>query len=161
MKIWEINQALEALLEQVDPETGELTCDLDALEALTMAREDKIEGIALAIKNMRAEADAIYNEVDVLSKRGRGLKNHADRLAAFLERELDGQKFHTAKVDIGFRATESVNLSEAFMKWALENDKYLRYKDPEPDKTQIKKAIKAGETIPGAEIVRRQSMSIE
>ena len=41
MKIWEINQALEALLEQVDPETGELTCDMDALEALTIERDEK------------------------------------------------------------------------------------------------------------------------
>ena len=54
MKLYEINAALEAL---VDPETGELM-DYDAFEALNLARDEKIEGMALWYKDMVAEAYA-------------------------------------------------------------------------------------------------------
>ena len=69
MKLYEINAALEAL---VDPETGELM-DYDAFEALQMARDDKIEGMALWYKDMVAEAKAIKEEADTLTARRKAL----------------------------------------------------------------------------------------
>ena len=62
MTLYEINAELLALLEQVDEETGELTCGLDQLEALSIARDEKLEGLALYCKNLSAEADAIRLE---------------------------------------------------------------------------------------------------
>ena len=160
MKLYEINEALEALLDQVDPDTGELMCSSGALEALLMAREDKLEGIALSVKNDRAEAEAIYAEIDNLSKRARALKNRAERKEDFLGRMLNGEKFKTSRVAVGYRTSVAVELSSEFLDWALKEDKYLRYKDPEPDKTAIKAALKAGEAIPGAEIVTKTNMQI-
>ena len=62
MTLYDINAQLEALLEQVDPETGELLCDMDQLEALSLERDRKLEGLALYIKNRDAEAKAIREE---------------------------------------------------------------------------------------------------
>ena len=71
MKLFEINAALEELLNQQDPETGELTCDLDQLDALMMERDEKLEGLALYCKNADAEAKAIREEEKTLAERRR------------------------------------------------------------------------------------------
>lgn len=162
MRIWEINEALEALLEQVDPETGELTCDLEQLEALTIAREEKLEGLALYVKNLTAEAEAIRNEEKTLAERRKALENKAARAKTFLEEQLAGEKFQTPKVAVSWRKSEAVELSMSFTPWAMEHaDDLLRYREPEPDKAAIKAAIKAGRDLTGAELVTRQSMQIK
>ena len=160
MRLYEINAALEALLEQVDPETGELTCDLDALETLTIERDVKLEGLALYCKNCDAEAKAIREEEKALAERRKALENKAARAKDFLESQLAGEKFQTAKVAVSYRRSEQVEIGMGF--FADErNERFLRYKDPEADKTAIKAAIKAGETVPGAEIVSKVNMQIK
>lgn len=161
MKLYEINAALEGLLEQVDSETGELTCDLEALSDLMLARDEKLEGLALYVKNVGAEAEAIKAEEKALAERRKVLENKAERAKKFLSEFLSGEKFQTPKVAVSWRKSEAVELGDSFMVWAREQDKFLRWKDPEPDKTAIKAAIKAGEVIPGAELVSRQSMTIK
>jgi len=51
---------------------------------------------------------------------------------------------------------EAVTLLPDFMPWAEQTGRrdLLRFKPPEPDKTAIKAAIKGGEAVPGAAIVR-------
>lgn len=161
MTLYSINAALEELLNQQDPETGELTCDLDQLDALMMERGEKLEGLALYVKNADAEAKAIREEEKALAERRRSLENKAERAKGFLAEQLAGEKFSTPKVAVSWRKSEAVELGPEFLPWALEKDAYLRYKDPEPDKAMLKTALKAGEQIPGAELVTRQSMTIK
>lgn len=40
-------------------------------------------------------------------------------------------------------------------------DDYLRYKDPEINKTTVKSALKSGQIIPGARLGRTQSLVIK
>lgn len=159
MRLYEVNAALEELLNQVDPETGELVCDMDALEALSIEREEKLEGLALYCKNLTAEAEAIRNEEKALSERRKALENKANRAKDFLDQNLAGEKFQTARVAVSYRKSEQVEVSMSFFT-EESNERFLRYKDPEADKTAIKAAIKAGETVPGAEIVSKMNMSI-
>ena len=58
MTLYEIDNAI---LGCVDDETGEVI-DFDKLDKLTMQREQKLEGAALAVKNLTAEAEAIKAE---------------------------------------------------------------------------------------------------
>lgn len=159
MRLYEINAQLEELLNQVDPETGELICDMDALEALSIEREEKLEGLALYCKNLTAEAEAIKTEKLALEKRQKAALNKANRAKDFLDRNLAGEKFQTARVDVSYRKSEQVEVSMSFFT-EKSNERFLRYKDPEADKTAIKAAIKAGEMVPGAEIVSKLNMSI-
>lgn len=161
MRLYEINAELEALLEQVDPETGELTCDLEALEALSMARNEKLENLALAVKNYESDAAQIRAEEKALAERRRALENKAERARAFLQESLAGETIKTARVAVSYRKSKAVELDPEFLTWAMEHAKYLRYKDPEPDKTALTAALKAGESIPGAELVEHVSMTIK
>lgn len=158
MRLYEINAELEALLEQVDPETGELMCDMDALEALTIAREEKLEGLALAVKNYESDAAQIRAEEKALADRRRALENKADRAKKFLQESLAGETIKTARVAVSYRKSQAVELAPDFL---TTSDLWWQRITQEPDKEKIKKALKAGESVPGAALIERTSMIIK
>ena len=158
MTLYEINEQLRNAIEfGCDPETGEII-DTAALEELEMARDEKIENICLFIKDLKAEAAAIKAEKDALDNRMKASAKKAESLTNYLQRMLAGEKFKTSKVAISYRKTQAVTIFDLD---ALPMD-YIRVKtSTEPDKVLIKEAIKAGETVPGAELEERQSMTIK
>ena len=162
MTIYEIDQQIADILSQVDEETGEVMFDPTAIMELQMERDRKCENLALAYKNMTAEAKAIKDEIDNLSKRLKTVQNEAERAKGFLELVLGGEAFKTAKVVVSYRKTKAVEVTPDFLPWAMEhNQALLRVKAPEPDKTALKKALDAGVEIPGAYIVEKKSTQIK
>lgn len=158
MNIYEINSEI---LKLVDPETGEIS-DYEAFEALNMERDEKIENVALWIKELIAEAKAIRDEEKALAERRKAAENKAERLREYLETALAGQKFKTPKVVVSYRETEVVNVSDGFVEWAKQNAPgYLNYSDPTPSKILIKDAIKNGEKIPYATIEKNNTLQIK
>lgn len=160
MTLYEINAELLALLEQVDEETGELTCDLDALEALNLEREKKLEGLALYIKNLAAEATAIKAEAKALTERQKAAEYKAARARQYLADQLRGEKFKTPRVAVTWRKSVATEISEG-VTWESFDERFLKYKDPEISLTAIREAIVAGETVPGAALVERQNIQIK
>lgn len=160
--LYEINADLDALLSNVDPETGELLIDPEALDALMMERQDKLEGIALAIKNLTADADAIKAEETALADRRKRIEKHRDGLRDFLQQSLAGEKLETARVAVSYRKSKALEVDEnVFWPWAVDYPYYIRQKEPEIDKKKITDAIKDGAEIPGAALVERVSMTIK
>lgn len=161
MKLYEID---EAILNLVDPETGEIL-DYEAFEELKMAREEKVEGMALWAKNLDAEAKAIKAEEDALKARRQSLEKKSESLKGYLREILGGNKFSTPRVACTFRKTKSLEIPDeaAFIQAMQESMHYgfLRYKAPEINKTEITNAIKAGQEVPGAILVEKLSMSIK
>lgn len=157
MKLYEIPQAIEEL---IDPDTGEITDEL-ALEKLTESFENGIEYLALEVKNLTAEAAALKAEKDAFAKRQKVAENAATRLKNYISLLLGGEKYRTDKVSISFRRSEQVQVDDDFMDWALsEGEQYLRYKEPEVDKTAIKEAIKDGLQVPHALLVEQKNIQI-
>lgn len=158
MRLYEINAALEELLSNVDEETGEVMIDLDQFDELLMAREEKLEGIALKIKDLDADATAIRAEEVSLAERRRRCEKHRDSLKRFLQSELHGEKMSTPRVAISYRATKAVEIDESF--WRAENEPYFRLVAPEADKKAIRAALELGIVVPGATLCDRTSMTI-
>lgn len=160
MKLYEIN---EALMQLFDPETGEIT-DAALWDALQLAKEQKLEGVACWIKNLLADADAIKQEKDNLAAREKAARSKAERLTSWLEYALNGEKLSTAKCVVSYRKSESVEIADetAFVAYAQQecND-LLTYKQPVPNKTAIKAAMKDGREIAGVALVTKQNMSIK
>lgn len=161
MNLYEINQAILAL---VDPETGEIL-DYDAFSELKMAKEEKIEGMALWHKNLTAEAAAIRAEEINLATRRKSLEKKAERLKEYLSTILSGSKFSTARVACSFRKTKSVEiLDEASFIQEMQESmhyEYLKYSPPTVNKTEITNAIKAGQLVPGAQLIEKNNLSIK
>ncbi|MDE7098803.1 MAG: siphovirus Gp157 family protein [Ruminococcus sp.] len=153
LTLYEINSAL---LECVDEETGEVI-DFERLNELLMERDEKIEKVALWIKDLDALAVSIKAERDAFDKRMKSAVSKAESLRNWLKNALDGQKFETAKVCVSFRKSEQteVDMNVLDKKWFKEKVSYT------PDKTAIKNAIKSGQTVEGARIVVNQNVQIK
>ena len=164
MTLYEINNAiLAAIAEGIDPETGEIV-NTDALDALTAAREEKIDNIACYIKNLTADAKAIREEEVKLAERRRAMENKAERLTKYLSMTVgEGEKFSSPRAQIGWRKSSKVEVSSDFVMWAQKygHDDLLNYSEPKPALAAIKDAIKGGMEIPGAEIVTTSSIQIK
>lgn len=161
MTLYEINSAI---MECVDLETGEIL-DFERLEQLNLAREQKIEGVALGIKNLQSEATSIKAEEMALAERRKAKEAEAARREEWLGKVLDGIPFETARVALGFRRSQAVEINDAFglLEWLERNgrDDCLRYKAPEISKSEVAKLLKAGVEVPGAALIERQNLQIK
>lgn len=144
------------ILACVDVETGEIF-DEEKFEELSMSRDAKIENICLWIKNLKAEIDALKAEKDAFAQRQKFAENRMESLKRYISDYLEGTSFKSAKVQVSFRKSESLDISEN----AVIPDEYLRFKEPEVNKTELKKAIKAGLSFSGVQIVENQNIQIK
>ena len=161
MKIYEIDREIETLLNEVD-ENGEILFDTDKLESLQMERDRKVENLALAVKNITAEAAAIKAERDALYERQKATEREAERARKYLEFVLRGEKFETARVAVSYRNSSRLEVDDGFIAWAKRRAKsLLTIKEPEPNKTAIKEMLKKGEKVPHVQMVTVQNMQIK
>ena len=153
MEIYKINQAI---LDCIDAETGEII-DAEQLDELQMERDEKIENVACWIKDLKAEAEALKAEKMAFAERQRVAENKMESLKKWLAYALNGEKFKTVRASVSFRTTDKVEIDDIYNL----DENYLRYKEPEADKEAIKKAIKAGQTVAGATLVKSTSVIIK
>ena len=146
-----------AILNCCDIETGEII-DADALDALMMEREQKIENIALYIKNLTADAAAYKAEKEAFAAREAQAANKAANLKKYLTAALNGQKFSTPRCAVSFRRSEMVEIDE---EGAIPAEYMTETVKRTPDKVAIKAAIKAGQEISGCHLVENQIISIK
>lgn len=165
MNLYEISREVLNAMESLEvDENGEIlsTARLDELKE---PFEEKCDNIACFIKGIKAEADALKAEEDKLSGRRRVLERKADRLKRYLAdamQTVGTVKVVTARAEISFRKSNTVELDDEFIGWAAVRRKdLLSFKDPLPNKTEIKKAIGAGEDIKHAAIIERKNLQIK
>lgn len=153
MNLYDIDSAILAC---VDEETGELF-DADRFEELCTTRDEKVENICLWIKNLKAEIEALKAEKEAFAKRQKSAENKMESLQRYISGYLNGTTFESAKVKVSYRKSESLEIAEG----AAIPDVYLKYKAPEIDKIELKKAVKAGLELEGVSLVEKQNMQIK
>jgi len=170
MKLYEVNEAIQSLLLQLepDPETGEIPMDDDAiiaeLNGLQMERSRILEYLAKLTLNTRAEAAALKDEEKRLRDRRASLERRDERLMGILDRECAGEKTDCGVATVSYRKTTRVEVadSEKAVRW-LKRNKYLdcyRVPAPEVAKAEVKKLLTAGEKVPGTTLVQDVSCSL-
>lgn len=141
----------------VDEETGEVI-DFEKLSALTMELSEKIENIALWIKNLEADAEAFKREEEAFEERKKAAANKAESLRRYLDTALNGQKFATERVSVSFRNSKAVQIAENTELPA----EYIKTKvEKLPDKKKIGDALKNGIAVPGCALVTNRNMQIK
>lgn len=151
--LYEINAAM---LECVDLETGEII-DIEKLQALQLEREQKIENVALWIKNLLSDAAQYKAEKDAFAEKERAAKARAEKLKEYLRDVLAGEKFKTTRVNVYYSSSNRVIVDDVLNL----PPRFVRFADPEPDKKEIMAALKAGEEINGAHMESSQSIVIK
>lgn len=146
----------QAIMDLVDNETGDII-DIEMFDSLQMERDEKIESIALYIKDLKAEAEALKAEKLAFAERQKVAENKAESLKNYLAYALKGQAFKSTKAVVSFRKTQQVDIPDIYKL----DENFLKYAEPTADKTAIKEAIKAGQTVKGATLIENTSVIIK
>lgn len=145
----------KAIDECMDEEGNVIDAELKAY--LEEYRDEAIEGIAMGIKEAKAEAEAIKAEEKALAQRRKVRENKANGLTRYLSDYLAGRKFSTPKVAISYRKSEVVEIADL----NAVPDEFLAPQPPKVDKVGLKKAVKGGAVIDGVTIVEKQNIQIK
>lgn len=140
----ELQNLLDAISEGEIPEEA----IADTLEGLQGEIDVKIDSVLDAFKTLKAEAGAIRDEEKRLAERRRRKEAATDRIKEYLAAELEklGKARHeSARHSVSFRRSRKVVITDedAFIKWALDNDRDDLYRvkvTREPDKDALSKA---------------------
>ena len=176
--LYDIDYQLRVLEEyMVDPETGEIL-DEESFNAkfdeIQMALSEKIENSMCFYKNLQADIEAFKAEEKNLAQRRKVKENLAERVKnridnyvtmQFTDEEgnvdkenLNKWKFETSKVKLSYRKSDSVKVFDIN---SLPKEYVKEKVELSPDKTALKKALKDGKEIEGAEIVTKLNMQVK
>lgn len=157
MTLYEMTESTKALYQML--ETGEideqtLTDTLEAIEA-----PEKADSYCRVIRQLQADAEALKAEADRLTAKRRAAENAIERMKAALLAftEASGGRVKTPLFTVTTRITQRVDITDPEAVPA-------QYRIAQPDKisaSEIGKALKAGETVPGATLTSNTSVIIK
>lgn len=153
----------EASEKLADLELDEQTI-ADTLESLSGDLEVKATNLAMFARNLEATAKAIKEAEGQMAARRKALESRADGLKRYLlesMRHAGITKIECPHFRIAVRDNpEAVDVFDA----AQVPQQYMRTPEPpppEPDKTTIKAALKAGLDIPGCRLTKAQRLEVK
>lgn len=152
--LYEINHQIYNLIDQ---ETGEILNEA-MFDELNIQRDEKLENIALYIKNLKADVEAFKKEEETFKKRRQIAENKIRNLTEYLKYSLAGNKFKSSKVDVGYRKSTVVNITNID---AIPKEYLKETVNVDADKTALKQAMLEGEIIDGCELVENQNIQIK
>lgn len=169
MTLYELTDEFLRLQQWLEEESADEDQALaDTLEMISQDFEDKADGYGMVIKNLEADAaekkaqeDILMEEVKRLRASRASIEKQTDRLKETLRKalELTGKKnLKTEKFTFGTRKSSNVVI-DADSVFDIPDD-YLRYKDPEPDKTAIKDFLKDHPECEWAHMETKTSLSL-
>lgn len=162
MSLYELSQAMKTVIDGgyvFDEETGEVIFDETNLDQLEMELNDKIEGCGLYIKNLQAESDAIKVEMNNLKERKDRLDKQSERMRNYVLKYMRTlEKLSTPRIAISTRKSSRVEVTDADK---LPDDLKSTVTEIKPDKNAIKKRLKNGETVNGAELIESTNLVIK
>ncbi|SPT99147.1 siphovirus Gp157 family protein [Lysinibacillus capsici] len=119
---------------------------------------EKLEGYAMVLKNIESDIAGIKSEEKRLADRRKAMESNLARIKENMADTLltvEGNRVKTEKFTFSFRKSTSVQ---------IENDAAIPPQFIKVEKTisrsELAKALKAGEQIEGAQLVENQSLSI-
>ena len=164
MKLYELANDYMALMQAIDNDEIPEDAIADTLEAIKGEIEVKADNIACLLKNLDADVAAIKAEEARLAARRKAKEKSHEKIRTYLSNMLQNVgvgEVETARNKITFRKSEAVDIDTTFIAWAMANrDDLLTYGAPTANKTEIKKALKGGAEIPGAQLVTKQNIQI-
>ena len=136
----------------------------DTLEGLAGSLEVKATNVAMFIRNTEALAVQIKEAEAAMAARRKALESRAERIKQYLKHNMEA---------CGIQKIESpyfvLSIAKNPPSVHIEDEKLLPAKfmvtppapPPQPDKTAIKEALKAGQDVPGARLNQGTRLSIK
>lgn len=171
MTLYEINERLDEVLSRltVDSETGEVSdeqIDLMAeIDALEMEKREIIEYLAKKVLNLRSDEAALKAEEERLKKRRQSMEAAEKSIMNVLARECNGQKTDLGVATVRFTPSQGTVVTDeaATIQWLYANhhEDCLTLAVPKVNKDAVKRLLKSGAKIPGAELENRMNCSLK
>ena len=157
MKLYEINEEIEKLLDMQWEENLSDEDIKDTLDSLLMDKHDKCVNVALAIKNYKKDIEKFKEEEERLNARRRSMTKKMDWLKNYLTSFLNGEKIDDdPRVQVYYGSSEELIVDNPS---ALPSA-FLIPQDVKIDKARIKKAIKDGQNIEGVHIEKKEHIVV-
>ena len=150
MTIYELTADFLRIQEMMeDPELDPQTL-ADTMEAVDGELEVKAENYAKVMKNLDGDIEALDNEIRRLTSRKKALENNIKNMKMALQSmmTITGKtKFKTDLLSFGIQK----NAPSVVIDTDINNlpTEFLKFREPEVDKTKLKEALKNGEDLSG------------
>lgn len=158
--LFEITQEVIELASLL--EDGEFTPELEQQLAITRDELDaKAENYVKVIRQVEGDISAIDAEIKRLKEIRDGKSKVVDRMKEALSTAMTAfrvDKIETSLMKLFFRKSESVEIVDEKL---IPEEYKLSRVVVNPDKILIKKLIKSGESVPGAEVVEKFNLQIK
>ena len=169
MKLYELTEEERKLndlfLAAIDEETGEIKDSeiLDELEAeFKMALTNKSAGIIKAIREQEEKINGTENEIKRLQNLKASRTKTLERFKDYIKFNLKNMDIKKVETPIGTISLKSNPPSTDIFDESILPKKFFKEKVTyTPSKTDIKKALQAGEEVPGARLVINTSLTIK
>ncbi|MBG9692672.1 hypothetical protein ABD91_17995 [Lysinibacillus sphaericus] len=153
--LYQLNNAYAQLQQMI--EDGQEGLE-DTLDSITDAVEEKLEAYAMVIKNIESDVEGIKSEERRLAERRKVMENGVVRMKQAIAETLQnsGQdKVKTEKFTFSFRKSSKVEVSniDSLPQQYVKVERTI-------SRSELAKALKAGEQIEGAQLIENQSLSI-
>lgn len=160
ISIYKISNYFTQIMNEIESNGGEITPEIDA--QLQIAEKDlvvKAENYINVIKTLDGQTDLIDTEIKRLQAMKKANNNLVDRLKSNIHYAMNTFEINELIAGlnkISFRKSEAVNILDEN---AIPPQFYVLEKKIQ--KADIKKAIKEGSIIPGAELVQNKNIQIK
>lgn len=164
--LYELTEEFLAVMDGatiIDDETGVVLFEPDDLEALGLEFADKLESVALFVKNEQSDVNAIKAEEWALAARRKVKEKRIERLREYMLQCMDATgtgRLETPRVALSKRKSKRVEVTD---ETALRQCAPLVFKaQPDKiDKTLLRKIINEGASVDGAELVENVTLQIK
>lgn len=166
MRLYDYDARLQELIEQADPDTGEIPEEIwKEIDELTAGREEELEhwleALAFAYQNQRAEAEAIKAEKLRLQSKQAAAENRSERIKQYMTeimlRENVGKMKTPRGVTLSWRAATSVFVDDP----KQIPPAYWIAQLPKLDQRALLADLRNGADVAGATLETKQHLQIK
>ncbi len=156
--LMELVSQVTAVMDLICEDDGSKPERLPALEAdlrdLIAAEENKVGAIALVMQRMESRAEAYRLDAAVLHAAADRIEGERERLRRYVLDVMLANGVKSMKSPLAsFSVLPPKERVEVYDEPAVPFALRAEIKNPPPDKAAIKRALEAGETVPGARLV--------
>lgn len=160
--LFKISNDMQLIVNELIANGGELTDELqDQLQITESQMKQKASGYAQVIRAMKYDNDVVDAEIKRLQAIKKVRKNTTERLQNALSdamQQFEMDVIETPTTKISFRSSQSVEITDEN---AIDKQFKTQIITTKIDKMEIKKAIKGGATVDGAELITNKNLQIK
>lgn len=168
MKLYELVQEeknLNALfLAAIDDETGEIK-DTETLEKLEIelknALVSKSVGIVKIVRQQEADIEMISAEIERLQDVKKRMQKSLDNFKKYIAYNIKQLELKKIETPLGNISTKETTATDVFDETILPKQFLKEKTSYTPSKIDIKKALEAGEEVPGARLIINTNLNIK